>query len=88
MHILTPVYLINITTLIIYLQLYDSNKKHVIFTEFLTVKPHLNERTRTESKNYQIKQALTKCEGYFDFFFWWKSLSLGAHQPTLWREEN
>ena len=29
----------------------------------LTVKPHFNERTGTENKNYQIKQALTKCEG-------------------------
>ena len=31
--------------------------------EFLTLKSHLNERTVTEIKNYQIKQALTKCEG-------------------------
>ena len=38
-------------------------EKHVILSEFLTLKPHLNERTVTESKNYQIKQALTKCEG-------------------------
>ena len=30
--------------------------------EFLTLKSHLNERTVTEIKNYQIKQALTKCE--------------------------
>ena len=38
-------------------------EKHVLLSEFLTLKPHLNERTVTESKNYQIKQALTKCEG-------------------------
>ena len=38
-------------------------EKHVILSEFLTLKPYLNEKTVTESKNYQIKQALTKCEG-------------------------
>ena len=38
-------------------------EKHVILSEFLTLKPHLNGRTVTDSKNYQIKQALTKCEG-------------------------
>ena len=38
-------------------------EKHVILSGFLTLKPHLNERIVTESKNYQIKQALTKCEG-------------------------
>ena len=37
-------------------------EKHVILSEFLTLKPHLNERTLTENKYYQIKQALTKCE--------------------------
>ena len=30
---------------------------------FFNVKPHLNERIGTESRNSQIKQALTKCEG-------------------------
>ena len=39
------------------------SERHVILTEFLTLKPHSNERTGTESKNYQIKQALTKSEG-------------------------
>ena len=39
------------------------SEKHVILTEFLNLKPHLNERTRTENKNYQTKQALIKCEG-------------------------
>ena len=38
-------------------------EKHVVLSGFLTLKPHLNERTVAESKNYQIKQALTKCEG-------------------------
>ena len=38
-------------------------EKHVILPGFLILKPHLNERNVTESKNYQIKQALTKCEG-------------------------
>ena len=38
-------------------------EKHVILSEFLTLKPHLNERTVAESKNHQIKQALTKFEG-------------------------
>ena len=37
-------------------------EKHVILSEFLTLKPYLNEGTVTESKNYQIKQSLTKCE--------------------------
>ena len=37
--------------------------KHVILTEFLTLKPHLNKRSGIESKNYQIKQELAKCEG-------------------------
>ena len=29
-------------------------EKHVILSGFLTLKPYLNERTVTESKNYQI----------------------------------
>ena len=37
--------------------------KQVILIEFLTLKPHLIERTGTESKNHQIKQAITKYEG-------------------------
>ena len=38
-------------------------EKHVILLEFLILKHHLNKKTVTKSKNYQIEQALTKCEG-------------------------
>ena len=38
-------------------------EKHVILSVFHALKPHLNERTVTESNSYQIKQALTKYEG-------------------------
>ena len=37
--------------------------KQVILIEFLTLKPHLIERTGTESKIHHIKEAITKYEG-------------------------
>ena len=37
--------------------------KQVILIEFLTLKPHLIDRTGTESKIHQIKEAITKYEG-------------------------
>ena len=35
----------------------------LLLTKFITLKRHLNKGTAAESKNYQIKQALTKCKG-------------------------
>ena len=38
------------------------------------------------SKNLQIRQARTKCKGWFEFFLWFCSMSLCAHKPTIPQE--